>query len=46
LSFSLFSRLGGGRWEKRAGVMRGPPQLLESKKPDHLRFSGRNVRKV
>src|SRR5258707_6144071 len=22
--FSLFSRLGGGRWEKRARVMRGP----------------------
>jgi potassium-transporting ATPase KdpC subunit len=22
-NFSLFSRLGGGRWEKRAGVMRG-----------------------
>src|SRR5258708_8858584 len=24
LPFSLFSRLGGGRWEKRVGVMRGP----------------------
>src|SRR6185312_2284547 len=23
LLFSLFSRFGGGRWEKRAGVMRG-----------------------
>ena len=24
LPFSLFSRSGGVRWEKRAGVMRGP----------------------
>ncbi|MEA2599604.1 MAG: hypothetical protein QOF89_596 [Acidobacteriota bacterium] len=27
-SFSLFSRSGGGRWEKRAGVMRGAPGIF------------------
>ena len=28
LLFPLFSRSGGGRWEKRAGVMRGPAKTL------------------
>jgi hypothetical protein len=34
LPFSLFSRLGGGRWEKRAGVMRGAGEDLDKNREE------------